>query len=308
MARRLFLLLPILLSAVACAPSRLSVSPPPPLAAFLPDLSTIPGLVRADSLQAFERENLWINLNGAAEYYLDYGCARMVTRTFQVEDGVSPPLGIIVKIFDMQTPLNAFGLFSQFRSTSALPLDLGDGAAVADSDLLFHQGRYLVDVLLFDPSQSAPDRLRQFGQQVSARLPAGAGLPPSLKLLPDEHRVPRTERFIPQNILGYAFLARAVAADYQLGDQFVRLFVLQCDDANAARQTLDRFAATLQDTHPLAPPLGDQSIAGTDPFAGLTFAFAQGTHLALVQEITDSDAIRPLLSECSRTIARYDAD
>ena len=73
-------LLPIIAIALACKPVPPTPSAPSSPAAFLPPIAAIPQAVDAGEIEEFDRENLWINLNGAATYYLDYGCVRMVTR------------------------------------------------------------------------------------------------------------------------------------------------------------------------------------------------------------------------------------
>jgi len=292
------------LSAAGCGGVPRPAYSPLELADFLPAREDVPGAVDAGEILEFDRQNLWINLDGAAEYYLDYGCVRMVTRDYRVQMDSEKGVIVTVKVFDMQSSLSAFGLFSQLRSPGASPVSAGDASALSTSDLIFCQARYFVSVLLFDPAQRTGALLQELAKVVSARLPKGSGLPEALQLLPPQNRLPRTERFIRQNVLGRDFLHHAVAADYQMGTRPLHLYVCQLGDAAAARQALKQFDSTLRERRSFIPPLGDLRAAGTDPFAGFTVLFCQGSYLVLAQGITDLLATRSLLESCSETISR----
>jgi hypothetical protein len=240
-----------------------------------------------------------VNLNGAAAIYEDYGCQRMATRDYVVED-----VALTAKIFDMERPLYAFGLFGQLRAAESQPLVLGDGGALGHSDLIFWQGKYFASVLLRDPGQREPELLERIGRTLSARLPPATGRPSILALLPKEHLVPHTEQYIRQNGLGYGFLCHGVTAEYRLGEGLVRLYVFQLGEQEEALRALEEMAALLSHPGPLEPPLGEQSAAGTDDYAGETALFAQRGFLVVAQGEADRKAVSLLLERCAASLHR----
>ncbi|MBT4504610.1 MAG: hypothetical protein HOC74_43190 [Gemmatimonadetes bacterium] len=297
-------LLPIIAIALARKPVPHTPSAPSSPSAFLPSIAAIPQAVDAGEIEEFDRENLWINLNGAATYYLDYGCLRMATRSYRVRTDSLPEIEIVVKIFDMQNPLFAFGLFSQFRSTDMEFRKIGAEGSLSSSDLLFYRGRYLVDVLLADPSLRAPALLESVSRQIDSGLPVGSGRPVELGLLPAADRIPYSERFVRQNGLGFGFLRNGLSAEYRIGTDPTRLFVFTLASADSAGEALTRFSAELSEVHPLTPPLGDRALRGIDPFAGETLLLTLGKRLVLLQGTADSEASRNLLRECVGTVGK----
>jgi len=295
-------LLPIIAIALACKPVPPTPSAPSSPAAFLPPIAAIPQAVDAGEIEEFDRENLWINLNGAATYYLDYGCLRMATRSYRMQTDSPEEIEIVVKIFDMQTPLFAFGLFSQFRSADMEFRKIGAEGSLSSSDLLFYRGRYLVDVLLADPARRAPALLESVSRQIASGLPVGSGRLPELEALPAKNRISNSERFVCQNGLGYGFLRNGVSAEYRIGTDPARLFIFTLASADSAEEALTRFSAELNEVHSLTPPLGDRALRGIDPFAGETLLLTLGKHLVLLQGTADSEASRNLLRECVETV------
>lgn len=261
------------------------------LAALLPAPEAV-GAARAGQAAQFARGELWINLNGAAAIYEDSGCQRLITRDYTVE-GVA----LTIKVFELERPLEAFGLFSQLRGPENRPLDLGDGGALGSSDLIFWQGKYFASVLLRDPGQQAPQLLERVGRAVSGRLPAGTGLPAMLRLLPGEGRVAHSEQYIRQNGAGYASLHNGVAAQYRLGAEVVRLQVFRLESREAAVAALEELAGALEDRR--ETDLGEGGVEGRDAFEGETAIFTEGAHLVLLQGEADGQTQRFLLERCA---------
>jgi hypothetical protein len=47
-----------------------------------------------------------------------------------------------------------------------------------------------------------------------------------LRMLPQENRISHTEKFFPENYLGYSFLIQAVEAEYKSGEERYKMFVI----------------------------------------------------------------------------------
>jgi len=230
----------------------------------------------AGPVEEYERGRLWVNLNGAASLYEDYGCQRLWVRSYTAE-GVR----LTARVFALDLPLHAFGLFGQLRPAGGRPLDLGDGGALGESELLFWQGGYFVSLLLRDPGASDPALLERVGRSLSRQLPPGTGPPALLGLLPKRDRIAHSEQYLRDNALGYASLANGVGAEYRLEAGPARLYVFALESPSAARAGLEEVASGLEERRAL--DLGEGGAEGRDPYEGDTALFVQGSHLVLLR-------------------------
>ncbi len=262
----------------------------------LPDLGQVPGAQAAGPVETFARGHLWVNLNGAASIYEDYGCQQLWTRSYTVEGEQ-----LSARLFAMDLPLHAFGLFGQLRPAGSRALVLGDGAALGKSELIFWQGRHFVSLLLRDPGASAPALLERVGQVLSRQLPPGQGAPQILALLPAEGRVAHSEQYLRENALGHASLGNGVGAAYHLEGGGAMLYVFALASEVAAQAGLAEVAAGLEDRRGF--DLGVGGVQGRDPYEGDTVLFAQGTHLVLLRGGPEGEERHRLLKRCVAKLA-----
>jgi hypothetical protein len=162
----------------------------------------------------YDADNLWEYINGAAELFVSYG-----VESCRTTDLSSGDLTVTVDLYDMGTPLNAFGVFEQ--EASGDPVDIPDAVAARVSppyQALLLKGSTYAKVNVFEGELTMEN-----GQALLEALAAGISgpstPPPEFGLLPSDGRVPGTETFQAQAFLGLAELSHCVFAEYGGDDE-----------------------------------------------------------------------------------------
>lgn len=182
------------------------------------------GWTAVDQEYRYSRESLWEYINGAAELFLTYRFTELVVADFEQGDG-----GLTVSLYDMGSPLDAFGIYETEKPVEAEVLSDVGSAAVLQPPYrgLLIKDRFYVKIEAGGGDISAP-KLRAALQDVAKGLPGQSGLPAELEALPEEGRVPGTVAFSGSDFLGLKDLKACLHADYKdpEGHEY-RLFVMK---------------------------------------------------------------------------------
>ncbi|MFH1943375.1 MAG: DUF6599 family protein [bacterium] len=190
--------------------------------------------------------NLYEYIDGEAELYLKYGFQEMATMTYfwgSVDD-----TSFIVDIYDMGTPLDAFGLYSNYRRPGYTFEKIGTEAIVSEYGLRFFQGRYVVEFKIGSDSERIRRAVRAVAERVSKKIEQPAEMPKMLSLLPEEDQVSRTLRYIARDMLNQSFLPAGLEARYQMDGKEVKGFVVLFDGLKEAHAGLDALRAFYVDS------------------------------------------------------------
>jgi Family of unknown function (DUF6599) len=159
----------------------------------------------------YHRDTLWEFINGGAEQYLAYGFVEL-----QVDDFSKGGITFTLFIYDMGTPLNAYGIYQAQRSPKARPLAIGGEAVVVmPYQCLLYKDRYYVIADLYDGEMTAEVGAR-FLKAVANALPGSDAPPALLAELPEKKRIPGAVSYTPEGFLGLGNLKRCLHAEYQL--------------------------------------------------------------------------------------------
>jgi hypothetical protein len=157
------------------------------ISALLPD--SVEGWLRASDDQRYDRTNLFDYINGGAELYLSFGFKELVNRTYSR----SGQPEIIVDIFDMQSPRDAFGVFSHSRET--IDTTFGQGSQKSGGLLLFWKDRFYVSILASPETGESKKAVGQLARHIDASITAKGSLPDLLSYLPRESLVEESIRY-----------------------------------------------------------------------------------------------------------------
>jgi hypothetical protein len=207
---------------------------------LLPASGTVAGWERSGEVGVYVPDDLFDYMDGQAELFFVYNFEKLATQEYQ-RGGEGP---IIVEVYQVTSPADAYGLFS-FYATGE-PLDLGAGGAVEPGRLVsFWQGRFYARVFAYGEAEQ--ESLSALARQVVAGMPEGGALPDLVTRLPQENLVPRSARFFHQklsldnliwlgeeNLLNLSQLTDAVLAVYTYGDTKAQLLVVEYPDATTA--------------------------------------------------------------------------
>jgi hypothetical protein len=147
----------------------------------------------------------------------------------------------------MDSLLNAFGIYSNYRKTDAAGVVIGAEGFVSPSQLMFYQDRYFVRIQVTGAASLEQDLLVACGRAVSRNLPANAGRPKELEVLSGlPGVVAKSERYLAQSLLGYAFFRRGMIADFMSGGERAQVFVVFENSTEAARKAFDDYRSYLK--------------------------------------------------------------
>jgi hypothetical protein len=205
------------------------------LSAELGDV-TPPGWELYDEVRRFTAENLYEKINGRAEFYLAYD---MIELTFVgFENGNDDGQFVDISVYDMGTPTHAFGVFSAERSHEASPLELGRDAYRSGANYYIWKGPYYIQIV----SSDTTDELQRIGMDLARKttdLVSDSGEPVwGLSALPEEDRVPGSERYFLVDAMGLDFMRNTYMARYKRDGTIVSAFLSQQDSQEAARDTV----------------------------------------------------------------------
>jgi len=207
---------------------------------LLPASGAVAGWERSGEAEIYVPENLFDYMDGQAELFFVYRFEKLAVQEYQ--RGQEGP--IIVEVYQVASPADAYGLFS-FYATGQ-PMDLGAGGAGEPGRLIsFWKGRFYARVFAYGEAEQ--ESLSALARQVAAGMPEEGGLPELVTRLPQENLVPGSARFFHQklsldnllwlgdeNILDLSEQTDAVLAAYAYGDAEAQLLVVEYADATTA--------------------------------------------------------------------------
>jgi hypothetical protein len=127
----------------------------------------------------FYSSDLYRYMDGGADIYLKYGLVAMAHRDYRIA-GVD----MTVDVFDMGSPLQAFGIYSSERSPEYHFVDIGAEGYSSETTLNFLQGRYYVRLSAF--GEGAAAALDKFAREISRKIGGDRSLPALPDMLPRE--------------------------------------------------------------------------------------------------------------------------
>lgn len=206
----------------------------------LPEADSIPGWSAEGDLEAYMPENLYEYNNGAAEVYLSYGFRKLVTRRY-LEDG-NETNEVTVEIYDMDIPLQAFGIYAAERSVNDDFIELGGQGHVSETALGFWQSKFYIKMIFFGTKDHPEQLLVDFAKRISERIEGPSRMPEWLEICPTRDRIPNTEQVFLSAPLGHSFLSPAYQVSYKSGEDKPAMLLLSvAPNANEAAQRLDQY-------------------------------------------------------------------
>ena len=234
---------PAALAAVFClvpAPGQAQTrSGSPELAALAPRLDA---WTRAEEPRSYFPESLFEYIDGAAESYLSYDFRELLVVDLE-KKGTEATLTL--EIYDMGTPLNAFGIFGAERYSENKPVPVGDLGYFEGEALNFLAGRFYVKLLGFGLGEGTASALGEVASRVAAGIKTTGGLPAPVLAFPKKGLVARSEKYIKQNFMGYEFLRHGFVATYKVEGKEIEGYLIEGESEQAAEGMLTKLLDAL---------------------------------------------------------------
>ncbi len=134
----------------------------------LPTDGELPGWSLVTDPEHYEADNLWEYINGQADFFIDYGFVRVDTAEYRNDHESS---SVVLEVYRMGRPQEAFGIFAAERTRDDRPLEIGAGAYLGANVLGFWQGERYVKLTSFDEGPAIEQLLIGLAEEISSRIP-----------------------------------------------------------------------------------------------------------------------------------------
>jgi hypothetical protein len=211
------------------------------------------GFTKKSQVERYTEANLYEKINGRSELFQSYDVTGMTFVTFSKAD--DPAKFIDVFLYDMTTPLGAFGVYSVERPAGgSKAIAIGDGGHRTRADLFLWKGQYYATILTSGPDAAVQNAVTAVADKLANRLKGKAPALWGLAMLPAKNRIDDTVQYFMVDALGLDFLTNAFVAQYRDGETGFTGFVARCKSADNAAEVLAKFKAHLEEFGALAEP------------------------------------------------------
>ncbi len=247
----------------------------------------IKGWAEKGDLITYKPANLWEYIDGAANLYLSYDFRLLKLKEFHKDDII-----LTVEIYDMGSPINAFGIYSSECPDDTGLLKIGTEAAVIlPYHALMLKDRFYVKVVI-QQGELDQEKGENILRDAAVFLPGNTDFPPELKLLPEKDRISGSVKYVTEGYLGLSEISNLLYADYKdaNGKEF-RHFILLPGGNNDVKKILDRLSAKWK-THTQE---GRTILYREVPYEGFIGVILSSNMIAGVSGVADKDELFGLL-------------
>ncbi len=291
-------LLSVFLLMLAVAGPAATVHAGGPIKDILPARECSRDWIIEDKMKFFDRDTLFEHINGEAELYRPYGFEALAAAIYTSRQ--NPQVSILADVYRMGSPLDAFGIFSNYRRPSYERIAMGAEGYITSSQLMFYQDRYYVRLQASGTSDMKREVFLSCGEAISQNLPRPASRPQEIDALKIPEVVPNSERYIAQSLLGYAFFRRGLMAEAVLGSEGVQVFVIREDSPDAARKAVGSYLAELRASGRIirtAEGANLFSLEAVDSLYGGVFLEQAGRYIVGAVRVQEPAAAKPLVEK-----------
>jgi hypothetical protein len=257
------------------------------------------------SPQVYNQKNLFNRINGQAELFFKYGFQKSVFVLYQNKSNSKDQ--IEVDLYDMRNALQAFGIFSRFRSEDR-PAGVGLESYLEDTSLLFYKGRYFV---MLYATEADPSPLKRMAMTISSSIADSTPAPKEINYFPKGGLKPSSIEYYPEGLLGYQFFKRGFQGVYlenaedkdelrAEGNEF-RLFLAIFNNSQGAEGALKTYRDSLSKRGKLDSTtparFGPNGLKGEDPNRGKVIVAQKAFYLVGVVGFYNDKESEILLSE-----------
>lgn len=197
---------------------------------------------RETEIKTFDTETLWEYINGAAEYYLRFGFQKLEVVEYALDENNY----IKAELYWHASPLNTFGIYAFERPGDGDFLNIGNEGYKAVSALNFYSGNCYVKIHSNQTDNFTLKTIEDIAKAISEKLASQTEEVEELKNLPKENRLAHSEKYIPENYLGYSFFKKVITASFQDDKISYEIFCIAFENNNSALEPLKRYAAQMK--------------------------------------------------------------
>jgi hypothetical protein len=189
------------------------------------------GAVALAPQENYSAHGLYEYIDGGADIYIEAGLRTCAVRRYG--SPTSKGREYELAVFDMSSPIFAFGLFRQLHDSHAH--GIGTESAAEPRRISFWKSSLYAEVVDKSLKQVSDSTLASLAKAVSKHMPGDTLLPVEIRLLPEAGKIPGSEHYYKSGFLSRSFLNNVISAEYSRAPGACTLFVMICpSDSTAA--------------------------------------------------------------------------
>ncbi|MFC1555737.1 DUF6599 family protein [candidate division KSB1 bacterium] len=270
------------------------------LKGLLPITTSIAEWDREGETRSYTEGSLWEYINGGADAYLLYGFQEVVTADYK---HTASGQDAVIDIYEMQDPLNAFGIYANERNPEYNFEKIGAEGYMDETNINFWVDRYYVKITTFEDNSTISEDLKKLAYSIANMTNSSATEPAELGFFPGENLQKYEMKYIPKDVLGQSYLYNGFEAIYAAGDDEYKMFLIKLDTADEAVSALNRYKEFVSGSGDIGKDVsapGDGGFVGKDGFYGDMMAVRKGSALGVIltmpSESAGTDMLNSLLS------------
>jgi hypothetical protein len=216
-----------------------------PIEALLPPQGCAKGWTMEGKVQRYTAENLYSYINGEAELYMPFGFETLGTVLY-VKTG-STDTALAADVYRMGSLLDAFGIYSYYRNPDGDDARVGADGFADESQVMFYKDRYFVRISASGAGNPEREAFDACAKSIAGMISGGSSRPAELEIFKVPDIVPKTEQYIAQSVMGYAFFRKGLTADATLDGRPVKVFVVIDTSEQASINTFEGYLKYLKD-------------------------------------------------------------
>jgi hypothetical protein len=249
------------------------------------------------NIERYTRDDVFNYINGASEFYLSYGFQEL----WVAEYTGSSESSLMVEVYRHQTPVDAFGIYTQERSSFAKTIEVGIQGYVEAPILNFLNGSWYVKINGYGEHAMNPDNLMEMASAVAEKLGGPELWPAILAAFPEAGKVENSETYVAKDFLGYSFFPSAFQCEYNTAAGDFRIFIIDCGESVACREILEQYQPlTASNTK-----IDEGRYMVSDPYHGLVALQWTGSYLWGVLDTDDEELAGTYLERTAAGIKAY---
>ena len=260
-----------------------------------PSLISLPaGQTPMTPMEAFDAATLSDKINGKAELYLASGFKRLHSQRLQME--TADEIWMEVFVYDMQTPQNAFAVFSAQRRSDARKVDLGQYGYQTANALFFVHGPFYVEIVASDTSETIIAPMRTLAKTFIKAHPVKTQTIDEKALFPAQGLMADSITLVSADAFGYERFDQIFTATYHFEGSELMAYVSRRQSPAEAQELMSGYADFLMAFGGLAvePDLPVPAARMVHILDTYEVVFSQGPYLIGVREATDQKSAQKL--------------
>ncbi len=263
--------------------------------------------VLAGEPETYTSETLSDYINGAARPYVEYGMRELIHA--MLANKADPSEKMVVDIYEMVSPLAAYGIFSSIRPEGVEGVGLGTLGFWSGGLLCFVKDRIFVSIA--PPGEGPGDYASAMllGGYIEDQIRLSSAPPKMIQAFPDDDRVKQSIKYIGANMLGHRFLGAGWQATYRYRGVNHDAFVIPCDSSEQAIERFEKLADTVAkgeggEIVRRVPDVGRAALVARGKLVGRLFLACSGKYLAGTLECYEDERSIRLTRQLLANIAR----